>query len=106
MTQPAPETHLIGTQEVLEPWDIGPPSYAILDWEVEETIELLLEHAVEIGEMHSQMMIAAGRGPTPRAHRACTQYHAIEIIRRLQADLAAARALLDNSTPKLDGDHE
>jgi hypothetical protein len=80
---------LIGTQLVLSLENIGPPDYELSDWQIEETLDELLDRAIEIGEQHSQHMIAAGRGPTPHAHRACTAYHAIEIIRLLQSRLGA-----------------
>lgn len=80
----SPQTRGIGTQLVFEPHDIGPPDYELMDWQVEETIELLLDRAVEVGERHSLAHIAAGRGPAPYAHRACTSYHAIEAIRYFQ----------------------
>jgi hypothetical protein len=83
-----PQTKLIGTQQVLDAPDIPPPDYELLGWEIDETIDCLLDRAVEVGEQHSQAMIAAGRGPAPFAHRACTSYHAIEIIRLLQKELA------------------
>lgn len=84
-----------GSQIALPPDEIKPPDYEILDWEIEETVELLLDNAIRIGEQHSQGMQAAGRGPTPYAHRACTSYHAIEIIRRLQLELKAAEDTIE-----------
>lgn len=87
MKQRQPNEREIGTQLVLEPHEIAAPDYALLDSEIESTIDELLDRAVELGEAHSQYMIAAGRGPTPYAHRACTPYHAIEAIRYLQKKL-------------------
>lgn len=56
-------------------------------WEIESTIDELLDRAKEIGKAHSDMMVLAGRGETPRAYRACTSYHAITIIRQLQKEI-------------------
>jgi hypothetical protein len=82
----------IGTQQVLDPADIGPPDYELLPWLVEETIDCLLDQAVRTGEEVSQGNIARGRGPAPYAHRACTSYHAIEVIRWYEQQLDDLRA--------------
>ena len=95
----------LGTQLVLEPTDIGPPDYELRDWEVEETIELLLEKAVELGERSSQATMAAGRGPAPHAHRANTYYHAIEAIRFYQAKATALQDRLDLLLLERNGDN-
>lgn len=86
-----------GTQKVLPVEEIGPPDYPILRHEFETCIELLLDQAVDIGERHSQSMIRAGRGPAPHAHRACNSYHAIEIIRSLEARIAQLEAIINQA---------
>jgi hypothetical protein len=82
------EDYMVGTQLVTPVHMIPAPDYRILDSEIEGTIDILQEHAIEIGEKHGQQMVAAGRSAPPFAHRACTYYHAIEAIRQLQADVA------------------
>lgn len=66
------------------------PDLLYTNWEIESTKDELESRAREIGEAHSQNMIAAGRGPTPRAFQACTSWHAIEIIEQLQLALKHA----------------
>lgn len=95
---------MIGSQQVLEPYDIGPPDYEVMDWEIEETIELLLERAVETGEMHSQAHHARTGNFAPFAHRATTSYHAIDAIRLLQAQLAAEKERYAALLAKTQGD--
>jgi len=85
-----------GTQQPIEPTEIGPPDYEIMAWKIEETIELLLDQAISIGEEHSQAAMLGGQLPAPRAHQATTQYHAIEAIRYLQAKLADVNQKLGN----------
>jgi len=58
--------------------------------DIESTLDILFDKALVSGETHSQNMIEAGRGPTPRSHMATNSYHAIEIIRQLQFDLKEA----------------
>lgn len=101
MKERQPNERELGTQWVLEPHDIPPPDYELLGWEINETIDCLLDRAVEIGEQHSQAMIAAGRGPAPYAHRACTSYHAIEIIRLLQKELEDLKEKYDLACQEL-----
>ena len=98
----APQTRGIGTQLVLEPGDIEPPDYELMDWQVDETISELLDRAVEIGEQVSQANIARGRGPAPYAHRACTAYHAIEIIAMYKQWYETARAEAAELRERLD----
>lgn len=100
----SPQVRQLGTQLVLEAHQIPAPDYELMDWQIDETIELLLERAVEVGEQHSQAMIAAGRGPAPYAHRACTSYHAIEAIRFLQKKLEDLQDRYDNALLELNGE--
>lgn len=81
-----------GTQTPLKPSDIPAPDYELHEWEIESTVDELLDQAVRLGETHSQMRIAAGRPAAPMAHTACTSYHAIECIRFLQKKLVALQA--------------
>lgn len=81
-----------GPEDVSE---IKVPEYTISENEIEQTIDLLYLKALETGEAHSEHLIMAGRGPAPHAHRATNSYHAIEIIRQLQAQIQA----LKESTP-------
>lgn len=67
--------------------DITGPDYEIMDWQIEETIECLLEQAVELGSIHSENMFLKTGKHAPFAHQATTAYHAIQIIRMLQEKL-------------------
>lgn len=78
------------TQEGPNLDDIPAPTHRYTQQDFDETLEILFDRALEIGEQVSQGNIARGRGPAPRAHMACTSYFAIEIIRQLQKDLAVA----------------
>ena len=69
--------------------------YELLDWQIDETMECLLDRAIEIGEQVSQGNIARGQGPAPFAHRACSAYHAIEIIRWYQERVKELEERLD-----------
>jgi hypothetical protein len=97
--RPAPQPRLIGTQQVLESYDIPAPDYKVSDLEIESTIDELLDRAVEIGEVISQGNLARNGKPAPYAHQACTAYHAIEIIRQLQAEVAELKTQLNGVTP-------
>lgn len=57
------------------------------EWEIEECIDCLEHSARDVGDTHSAIMVQAGRGPTPNAYRATNSWHAIEIIRSLQAQI-------------------
>lgn len=76
------------SQQVLPQDDIGPPDYELLDWQIDETIECLLYQAVELGEAHSQSTFQRTGKYAPFAHQATTVYHAIQIIRVLQQQIA------------------
>jgi hypothetical protein len=65
------------------------------NWEIESTKDELEDRARDIGQQHSMIMISAGRGPTPNAYRACTAWHAIEIIEQLQLALKRAEDRLE-----------
>ena len=71
------------------------PELLYSNWEIESTKDELEARAREIGEAHSQNMIAAGRGPAPNAYKACTSWHAIEIIEQLQLALKHAQDELE-----------
>lgn len=71
------------------------PGLVWTNWEIESTKDELEHIAREIGELHSANHEAAGRGPTPNAYRACTSWHAIEIIEQLQLALKRAEDRLD-----------
>jgi dTDP-glucose pyrophosphorylase len=96
---PAPQPRLIGTQQVLESYDIPAPSYRVGDLEIESTIDELLDRAVEIGEAISQGNLIWKGTAAPYAHQACTAYHAIEAIRQLQAEVKRLEARLDEVQP-------
>jgi hypothetical protein len=95
MTQP----RKIGTQLVLESWDIPAPAYELLGTDIESTIEELLEKAVATGEAFSQMRVQRDGSTAPFAHRANTHYHAIEIIRYYQQELARLNQTNQNGEP-------
>ena len=76
------------TQEMLEYEDPG----KYMDWEIGEVIDILTDKAKELGEHHSQIMQAKGRGPTPNAYRATTYWKAVEIIQELQATVKELKA--------------
>lgn len=99
MTQP----QKIGTQLVLDSWDIPAPNYELLNTDIEGTIEELLDTAVTKGEAFSQMRVARDGSSVPFAHRASTEYHAIEIIRYLQQEVASLQAANATLTTKLNG---
>jgi len=101
MKERQPNERERGTQWVLESYDIPAPDYDLMPSEIESTIDELLDRAVEVGEQHSQAMIARGRGPAPYAHRACTSYHAIEIIRLLQKELEDLKEKYDLACQEL-----
>jgi mevalonate pyrophosphate decarboxylase len=58
-----------------------------MEWQIEECIECLERSARKIGDTHSQIMEAKGRGSTPFAYQSTNSWHAIEIIRELQAEI-------------------
>lgn len=62
-------------------------SEKFMNWQIEECIECLERAAREVGDAHSQIMEARGRGPTPNAYRSTNSYRAIEIIRQLQNEI-------------------
>jgi hypothetical protein len=66
------------------------PDLLYSNWEIESTKDELEDRAREIGEQVSQGNIARGRGPAPNAYKACTSWHAIEIIEQLQLALKRA----------------
>jgi hypothetical protein len=70
-----------------------------MSWEIEASVDELLDSAVRLGENMSQRRIAYGGSPLPYAHRACTAYHAIESIRWLQQKLAEAYEKLAELQP-------
>lgn len=94
-----------GTQTPLAPEDIGPPDYPMLPQYIDETIDCLLDNAIRIGERVSQGNIANNGKPAPFAHRACTSYHAIEIIRYLQQELADLQERYDTVLSELNGEN-
>jgi len=96
---PAPQPRLIGTQQVLESYDIPAPDYKVSDLEIESTIDELLDRAVEIGEAVSQGNLIWKGTSAPLAHQACTAYYAIEIIRQLQTQVKRLEARLDRVQP-------
>lgn len=106
MKERLPSERELGTQWVLEPWDIPAPDHQLLDTDIEETIDLLLDRAIEIGERVSQGNIARGQGPAPYAHRACTAYHAIEVIRYLQKKLNDLQLQHDSIMLEFNGDRK
>lgn len=94
-----------GTPRVLQPRDTTGPDYELLDWQIDETIEELLDQAIEVGERPSQGNMARGQGPAPYAHRACAAYHAIEIIRLLQQKLQDLQDHYDTALIELNGEN-
>jgi hypothetical protein len=76
------------TQNVLPLAKIPKPDTNYQSWEIESILEILLEKAVETGEIHSQMFFEHKGQYAPQAHRATTMYRAIEIIRQLQYEVA------------------
>lgn len=91
---------LIGSQRVLDAWCIGPPDYELMDWQIEETIDCLLDTAVAVGEAHSQAHFVRTGEYAPYAHRGCTSYHAIEAIRHLQAKVEYLQGVLSQTSAK------
>lgn len=89
----------IGSQLVCESYDIAAPNYELLGTDIESTIDELLEKAVRTGEAFSQARFVRDGTYAPFAHRACTEYHAIEIIRFLQKELARYETRPVTSTP-------
>ena len=60
-----------------------------LPWQIEECIEILTLRAKETGASHNAVMLAKNPNwvTAPLAWQACHSWHAVEIIRELQADL-------------------
>ena len=68
-----------------------------MDWQIEECIEILEERAKETGDALNAIMSArcAKEGTVwqgaPLAYQATNSWHAIEIIRQLQTEIAELR---------------
>ena len=70
--------------------------HEFLDWEIEETVDLLTQFAKEIGDRFNAGRPENGRAIAPNAYKASTEYHAVEIIRSLQAKIKVLESKVDN----------
>ena len=78
-----------------------------MNWDIEECIDILKWNAHQTGDDHNAMMVQRYQNEgkewpgAPNAYRATNSWHAVEIIRKLQAQLRATETTVSNLKEQL-----